>query len=64
MKDEAVWFGYIAKNTIIVIIHQVYLVLEEDGTEVDDEEYFQTLPDNTMFMLLFIQVFITFGQGN
>jgi len=34
---------------------QVYLVLEEDGTEVDDEEYFQTLPDNTMFMLLFIQ---------
>ena len=35
---------------------QVYLVLEEDGTEVDDEEYFQTLPDNTMFMLLFMQV--------
>ena len=35
---------------------EVYLVLEEDGTEVDDEEYFQTLPDNTMFMLLFIQV--------
>ena len=35
---------------------QVYLVLEEDGTEVDDEEYFQTLPDNTMFMLLLIQV--------
>ena len=38
---------------------QVYLVLEEDGTEVDDEEYFQTLPDNTMFMLLFIQVLPT-----
>ena len=22
----------------------VYVVLEEDGTEVDEEEYFQTLP--------------------
>lgn len=31
---------------------KVYLVLEEDGTEVDDEEYFQTLADNTMFILL------------
>jgi len=30
----------------------VYLVLEEDGTEVDDEEYFQTLEKNTMLMLL------------
>ena len=42
----------------------MYLVLEEDGTEVDDEEYFQTLPDNTMFMLLFIQVCSTHGLGN
>ena len=33
---------------------EVYLVLEEDGTELDDEdeEYFQTLPDNTRLMLL------------
>jgi len=31
---------------------EVYLVLEEDGTEVDDEEYFQTLPVNTRLMLL------------
>lgn len=31
---------------------EVYLVLEEDGTEVDDEEYFQTLEKNTMLMLL------------
>ena len=31
---------------------EVYLVLEEDGTEVDDEEYFQTIEDNTTFMLL------------
>jgi len=30
----------------------VYVVLEEDGTEVDEEEYFQTLPDNTLMMLL------------
>jgi len=32
----------------------VYVVLEEDGTEVDEEEYFQTLPDNTLLMLLHI----------
>ena len=31
----------------------VYLVIEEDGTEVDDEEYFATLQDNTNLMLLF-----------
>lgn len=30
----------------------VYVVLEEDGTEVDDEDYFGTLPDNTTLMLL------------
>eukprot|EP00091_Calanus_sinicus_P020265 TRINITY_DN5441_c0_g1_i1.p1 TRINITY_DN5441_c0_g1~~TRINITY_DN5441_c0_g1_i1.p1 ORF type:complete len:142 (-),score=41.00 TRINITY_DN5441_c0_g1_i1:60-485(-) len=34
---------------------EVYLVLEEDGTEVDDEEYFQSLPDNTRLMLLLDQ---------
>ena len=33
----------------------VYLVLEEDGTELDDEEYFQSLPDNTRLMLLLHQ---------
>jgi len=31
---------------------KVYVVLEEDGTEVDEEEYFQTLPENTLLMLL------------
>ena len=30
----------------------VYIVLDEDGTEVDEEEYFQTLPDNTLLVLL------------
>ena len=34
---------------------EVYLVLEEDGTEIDDEEYFQSLPDNTKLMLLLEQ---------
>ena len=33
---------------------KVYVVLEEDGTEVDEEEYFQTLPANTLLMLLFV----------
>ena len=32
----------------------VYVVLEEDGTEVDEEEYFQTLPENTLLMLLYV----------
>ena len=31
---------------------EVFLVLEEDGTEVDEEEYFQTMKENTMLMLL------------
>ena len=31
---------------------EVYLVLEEDGTEIDDEEYCQSLADNTRLMLL------------
>lgn len=29
-----------------------FLVLEEDGTTVETEEYFQTLADNTVFMIL------------
>ena len=33
---------------------KVYVVLEEDGTEVDEEEYFQTLPANTLLMLLYV----------
>lgn len=31
----------------------VYLVLEEDGTEIDEDDYFQTIPENTTMMLLF-----------
>ena len=27
-------------------------VVLEDSTEVDDEDYFQTLPDDTIFLLL------------
>ena len=33
---------------------EVYAVLEEDGTEVDEDDYFQTLPNNTTLMLLFV----------
>lgn len=29
-----------------------FLVLEEDGTAVDTEEYFQALADDTLFMVL------------
>jgi len=31
---------------------EVYLVLEEDGTEVDEEEYFQLLAERTHLMVL------------
>ena len=31
----------------------VVVVLEEDGTEVDDDDYFQTLTPNTVLMLLY-----------
>ena len=28
------------------------IVLESDGTQVEDGEYFQTLPENTIFIVL------------
>ncbi len=28
------------------------VVLEADGTQVDDGEYFQTLPENSVFLFL------------
>ena len=31
---------------------EVYAVLEDDGTEVDEEEYFQLLPDKSVLMVL------------
>ena len=30
----------------------VRIVLESDGTQVEDGEYFQTLPENTIFIVL------------
>ena len=30
----------------------VRVVLESDGTQVEDGEYFQTLPENTIFIVL------------
>ena len=30
----------------------MYAVLEEDGTEVDEDEYFMLLPDETLLMIL------------
>lgn len=31
---------------------QLRVVLEEDGTEVDEEDYFSFLPGNTIFLFL------------
>ena len=53
-------FFWHLKNSVIDKLNysdwcEVYIVLEEDGTEVDDDEYFQSLPDNTRLMLLLDQ---------
>jgi len=34
------------------VTENVRAVLETDGTQVDDSEYFRSLPDNTVFLLL------------
>ncbi|XP_021482883.1 lipid transferase CIDEA [Meriones unguiculatus] len=39
-------------NVLAITAGLVTLVLEEDGTVVDTEEFFQTLRDNTHFMIL------------
>ncbi|XP_053570881.1 cell death activator CIDE-A [Bombina bombina] len=41
-----------AIDTLFITASLVTLVLEEDGTVVDTEEFFQSLEDNTQFMLL------------
>ncbi|XP_023326323.1 DNA fragmentation factor subunit alpha [Eurytemora carolleeae] len=43
----------------------VELVLEEDGTEIEDEDYLFSLPDNTCLMLLFKEEkWSPFGVGD
>ncbi|CAH7031946.1 Cidea [Phodopus roborovskii] len=39
-------------DVLVITAGLVTLVLEEDGTVVDTEEFFQTLRDNTHFMIL------------
>ncbi|XP_012505436.1 PREDICTED: cell death activator CIDE-A [Propithecus coquereli] len=39
-------------DVLVITAGLVTLVLEEDGTVVDTEEFFQTLGDNTHFMIL------------
>ncbi|XP_032731676.1 cell death activator CIDE-A [Lontra canadensis] len=39
-------------EALVITSRLVSLVLEEDGTVVDTEEFFQTLEDNTHFMIL------------
>ena len=34
------------------VVEPVRVVLETDGTQVEDGEYFQTLPENTIFIVL------------
>ena len=42
-----------AKDKLSYLVDQdVVVVLEEDGTEVDEDDYFQTLEDNTELIFL------------
>uniref|UniRef100_UPI0037E728B1 lipid transferase CIDEA n=1 Tax=Semicossyphus pulcher TaxID=241346 RepID=UPI0037E728B1 len=41
-----------AVRVFMLTCHFLTLVLEEDGTEVDSEEFFQSLPSNTRLMVL------------
>lgn len=41
-----------AQDTLMLADKPFFLVLEEDGTAVDTEEYFQALADDTLFMVL------------
>lgn len=40
------------RDTLMLADKPFFLVLEEDGTVVETEEYFQTLADDTVFMAL------------
>ncbi|KAH9500430.1 hypothetical protein Btru_071871 [Bulinus truncatus] len=42
----------ISKGCAILKVSNPKIVLEEDGTEIDDEDYFSFLPDNTVLMFL------------
>ncbi|KAJ0068822.1 hypothetical protein NL108_012067, partial [Boleophthalmus pectinirostris] len=53
----------------LAMSYESTLVLDEDGTEIDTEDFFQTLPVNTVFMILdkgqkwsplLVSVFLTF----
>ena len=40
------------RDTLMLADKPFFLVLEEDGTIVETEEYFQALGDDTVFMVL------------
>lgn len=41
-----------AKLGLVTSLEKVRVVLEADGTEVDDEDYFSFLPNDSILMLL------------
>ena len=63
MKKSVDKLGYDERRDVYLVLEEVRLTLdpilciilysnEQDGTEIDDEEYFQSLPDNCCLMLL------------
>ncbi len=53
MSKFLIWFSCPGREKLGIGGHEsVRAVLETDGTQVDDSEYFRSLPDNTVFLLL------------
>ena len=62
MKKSVDKLGYDERQDVYLVLEEVRLTFRprylpmrlkwQDGTEIDDEEYFQSLPDNCCLMLL------------
>jgi len=52
LNAKIYWFFVQTLDAFLISAGIVTLVLEEDGTVVDTEEFFKSLDDNTHFMVL------------
>lgn len=52
LNADIYWLTFQTLDAFLISAGIVTLVLEEDGTVVDTEEFFKSLDDNTHFMVL------------
>lgn len=52
LQNAKIWNFFQTLDAFVITAGIVTLVLEEDGTVVDTEEFFRSLDDNTHFMVL------------